>query len=59
MDNREQNVRIKRQRMSRQQRAKQFAPFAAVTGLNEALRRKEEEHLEKLRAQVVGVKIEE
>ncbi len=30
--------------MSRQERAKQFAPFDALRGLREALKRKEEEH---------------
>ena len=29
--------------MERKDRAKQFMPFAAVTGLNEALRQKEQE----------------
>lgn len=29
--------------MDRKDRAKQFMPFAAVTGLNEALRQKEQE----------------
>lgn len=33
-----------RTRMPREQRAKQFAPFQAVGGLDEALRRAEEEH---------------
>ncbi|MBQ0017586.1 MAG: hypothetical protein KBS63_00035 [Clostridiales bacterium] len=33
-----------RTRMSREQRAKQFAPFKSVGGLDEILRRKEEEH---------------
>lgn len=33
-----------RTKMPREQRAKQFAPFQAVGGLEEALRRAEEEH---------------
>ena len=33
-----------RPRMPRSQRAKQFAPFDALTGLGERLRRAEEEH---------------
>ena len=31
-------------RMPREQRAKQFAPFQALSGLEEALKRAEEEH---------------
>ena len=34
------------------QRAKQFAPFSAVGGLQEALRRKEEEHRQQVEAEV-------
>ena len=34
------------------QRAKQFAPFAAITGLDYALRKKEEEHRQQLEAEV-------
>lgn len=37
------------------QRAKQFAPFAAVGGLDVALRRKEEEHRREVEAEVEGV----
>ena len=33
-----------RTKMPREQRAKQFAPFQAVGGLEEALRKAEEEH---------------
>ena len=38
------NVKKKRQRMPVEQRAKQFAPFKSVGGLDEALRKKEMEH---------------
>jgi len=38
----------KHEKMPRSQRAKQFAPFQAVQGLDEALRRAEEEHLRAL-----------
>lgn len=34
----------KRPRMPRSQRAKQFAPFDALSGLGEVLRQAEEEH---------------
>ena len=34
------------------QRAKQFAPFAAVGGLDAVLRKKEEEHRKQLEAEV-------
>ena len=34
------------------QRAKQFAPFAAITGLEVALRKKELEHEQKINSQV-------
>ena len=34
------------------QRAKQFAPFAAVGGLDYALKKKEEEHKKKIASQV-------
>ena len=34
----------KRPKMPRSQRAKQFAPFDALTGLSEKLRQAEEEH---------------
>lgn len=37
-------------KMPREQRAKQFAPFKAVDGLYEALRRAEEEHRRMLEA---------
>ena len=37
------------------QRAKQFAPFQAVGGLDEALRRKEEEHRQQLEAEIEKV----
>ena len=38
-----------RQKMSRQERAKQFAPFDALKGLNDALRTVEAEHEKKLK----------
>ena len=41
-----------RQKMSVSQRAKQFAPFAAVGGLDYALKKKEEEHKKKIASQV-------
>lgn len=37
------------------QRAKQFAPFQAVGGLDVALRRKEEEHHRQLESEVQAV----
>ena len=36
-------------KMSIEDRAKQFMPFAAVSGLNEALAKKEREHEEKIK----------
>jgi len=36
-----------RPKMSREQRAKQFLPFAAVSGLDEALQKKEKEYFQK------------
>lgn len=36
-----------RPKMSREQRAKQFLPFAAVSGLEEALQKKENEFFQK------------
>lgn len=41
-----------RTKMPLSQRAKQFAPFQAVGGLNDALRKKEEEHRRKLEAEI-------
>lgn len=38
-----------RPKMPRSQRAKQFAPFDALTGLSERLRQAEEEHEKELR----------
>lgn len=43
--------RPKRTPMPISQRAKQFAPFAAVGGLDAALRMKEEEHRQQLEAE--------
>ena len=40
----------KRPKMPREQRAKQFAPFDALTGLSEKLRQAEEEHRRMLEA---------
>ena len=37
-----------RPKMPREQRAKQFAPFDALTGLSEKLRQAEEEHRRRL-----------
>lgn len=48
-------MKKERQKMSVANRAKQFAPFAAVSGLEVALRKKEEEHKQKLDTIVVGV----
>ncbi|MCQ2567626.1 MAG: hypothetical protein MJ127_04405 [Mogibacterium sp.] len=47
-----------RTRMTREQRAKQFAPFKSVGGLDEALRAKEEEHRRGYE-KVVTVSVEE
>lgn len=44
--------------MTREQRAKQFAPFKSVGGLDEALRAKEEEHRRGYE-KVVTVSVEE
>ena len=41
-----------RTKMPLSQRAKQFAPFKAVGGLDEALRRKEEEHRREIEAEI-------
>ena len=49
-----------RTKMPREQRAKQFAPFQAVGGLDEALRRAEEEHRRMLETgNVVNVPVED
>ena len=49
-----------RTKMLREQRAKQFAPFQAVGGLEEALRRAEEEHRKMLETgNVVNVPVED
>jgi hypothetical protein len=49
-----------RSKMPREQRAKQFAPFQAVGGLEEALRRAEEEHRRMLETgNVVNVPVED
>lgn len=49
-----------RAKMPREQRAKQFAPFQAVGGLEEALRRAEEEHRRMLETgTVVNVPVED
>ena len=47
--------RPKRTPMPISQRAKQFAPFAAVGGLDAALRMKEEEHRQQLEAEVAMI----
>ena len=49
-----------RSRMPREQRAKQFAPFQAVGGLEEALRRAEEENRRMIESEsMVSVPVEE
>ena len=49
-----------RTKIPREQRAKQFAPFQAVGGLEEALRRAEEEHRRMLETgNVVNVPVED
>lgn len=48
-----------RQKMPISQRAKQFAPFAAVGGLDYALKKKEEEHKQKIASQVEYVSQED
>ena len=49
-----------RTRMPVEQRAKQFAPFQAVGGLDEALRRAEEEHRRELENRnVIHVRVDE
>lgn len=45
-----------RQKMPISQRAKQFAPFAAITGLEVALRKKEEEHRQQVESVVEKLK---
>lgn len=47
-------MKKERQKMPVSQRAKQFAPFAAVGGLDEAIRKKEEEHNRRVNMVVVG-----
>ena len=47
-------MKKERQKMPVSQRAKQFAPFAAVGGLDEAIRKKEEEHNRRVNMTVVG-----
>lgn len=49
----------KRCKMSRADRAKQFAPFDALKGLKEAMKRKEREHDEKLKNKIKHENIEE
>lgn len=44
-----------RTKMPLSQRAKQFAPFAAVGGLDIALRRKEEEHRRQLESEIQAI----
>lgn len=45
-------MKKERTKMPVSQRAKQFAPFAAITGLEIALRKAEEEHRRKIESQV-------
>ena len=48
-----------RGKMPREQRAKQFAPFKAVDGLSEALKRAEEEHRRMMESEsVVSVPVD-
>ena len=46
---------IQHPKMALSQRAKQFAPFAALTGLDAALRRKEEEHRHQLESEIQAI----
>lgn len=47
-------------KMPREQRAKQFAPFQSVGGLYEALKRAEEEHCKEIEARgVINVALDE
>jgi hypothetical protein len=48
-----------RMKMSRQNRAKQFAPFDALKGLSSALRQKELEHENELKKRVRHEKLED
>lgn len=43
----------KRPKMPRSQRAKQFAPFDALSGLGEILKQAEEEHRQQIEARTV------
>lgn len=45
-------MKKERMKMPASQRAKQFAPFAAITNLEAALRAKEEEHRQMIEAEV-------
>lgn len=45
--------------MSRQNRAKQFAPFSAIKGLSKLLREKEKEHENFLKSKRVWEKFED
>lgn len=45
-------MKQERDKMPISQRAKQFAPFAAINGLDVALRMKEEEHRQRIEAEV-------
>ena len=50
MSRNRQRPESKRPKMAREQRAKQFAPFDALTGLSARLRQAEEEHKRMLEA---------
>ena len=50
MSRNRQRPESKRPKMAREQRAKQFAPFDALTGLSARLRQAEEEHRRMLEA---------
>ena len=50
MSRNRQRPESKRPKMAREQRAKQFAPFDALTGLSARLRQAEEEHSRMLEA---------
>lgn len=48
-------MKKERPKMPVSQRAKQFAPFAAITNLEAALRKKEEDHRQKVESVVERV----
>jgi len=50
---------MQRSKMSREERAKQFMPFAALKGYEEALREKEREVAEREEEKQRGIPVEE